>query len=75
MAGENPTPYGILVLWAVSGLSIAGVEIRNFFDLSFGQVLKKSTCPTSFLQNFILIIAKNNSAAKVHPKYVRCWVV
>ncbi len=29
---------------------IAGVEITNFFYMSFGQVLKKITCPKSFQQ-------------------------
>ncbi len=29
VVGENPTPYGILALWAVNGLSIVYVDLLS----------------------------------------------
>ena len=41
MVGENPTPYGILALWAVNGLSIiywvhSGIVIPTRWQLLLG---------------------------------------
>ena len=37
VVGENPTPYGILALWAVNGLSRTGHRIG--VNLPIGKVL------------------------------------
>ena len=30
---------------------MAGVEITNFFNMSFGKVSKKSTCPKNYMSD------------------------